>query len=120
MKTINTDAGYFKVYWDLFNDENLDTNSIVLFSYITSVYDILKETHTDKDTGTIYKRLSNSFIQERLFDFSDYIIRESLKKLEAAKLIECKELRMGNDRANHNRKGNINRYIKLLVNDKVS
>ena len=80
MKNINTEAGFIKMYWDLFNDPDLTTDSVVILSYILSVYPILREKQNDKQ-GLEYRKVTDSFIQEKLWEMSPYRIRQAMNNL---------------------------------------
>lgn len=74
-----------KVYFELLDDDNLDYQAVFMLGYLTSVYNILKD-KTNND-GKEYKRLSDSFIQEKI-NMSSPTIKKYLTQLEEQGYIE--------------------------------
>ncbi len=64
MKTINSKNGFCKMYWDLFNDEELSISEVVAMSYIIDKYDIFRERRIID--GKEYVRVAETFVQARL------------------------------------------------------
>lgn len=64
MKLINADNGFCKMYWDLFNDEDLSISEVVMLSYLIDKYDLFKEKKIID--GKEYKRVAETFVQARL------------------------------------------------------
>lgn len=88
---IDTSKGFLKVYWDLYNKLST-TDEVVLLSYIIDVEPIMKA----RDRNGEYFRLSDSFIRERLYDWTGYKIRTNMKKLVDKGFIEM-DLRFVNE-----------------------
>jgi len=64
MKSITTEKRWFRVFWDLFDDDNISYEDAFFLSYLIEIYPILKQSETID--GIKCKRLSDSFIQEKI------------------------------------------------------
>ena len=93
-----------KVYWNLYPLVDFDFNALLLICYIIDVYGVLKEKTVIN--GEEYRRLSDSFIGERL-EMSSPTIRKTLTLLQNKNLIKIAVTR-GNEKGQ-------SRYIQLLV-----
>ena len=64
MRHIDVSNGFCKMYWDLFNDEDLSISEVVMLSYLIDKYDLFKERKIVE--GKEYKRVAETFVQARL------------------------------------------------------
>ena len=100
------DYKYMKVYWELLPYVEYDIKALLLICYIIDVYKTLDERFIVN--GEEYRRLSDSYIQERL-DMSSPTIRKLLDFLEKKGLIKIHKTNMGGY------KNTSARYIELMV-----
>ena len=115
MKDINTESGFIKMYWDLFNDPDLTTDAVVILSYILSVYPILKERQKDKQ-GLEYRKVTDSFIQEKLWEMSSHRIRQAMNILIDTGYVS----RLGGKNTKLPRFIRISDSIKQYINDCIN
>ena len=80
MKKIDEKHGFVKMYWDLFYDVNLTRDAVMLMSYILAIYPTLKKSMKDEN-GVEYKLLTDSFINDRIWDMSSHEIRKAINVL---------------------------------------
>lgn len=98
---IHDSRGYFKMHWELFDLLNGDLTLVAFMEYLLAVYKKLREVYIIN--GEEYRRLSNSFIRERI-DLCDATIAKYLDKLQSINLIKVEHF---------GTKLNGTRYIKL-------
>lgn len=99
-----TQGGWFPVYWELFDDDNLEAEDVFFFCYLSEIFPILKNEQIID--GVVYKRLSDSFINEKL-GWSRPTIRKRFETLENNGYIKLYRL--------DNKKNGI-RYYSILLN----
>ena len=99
-----TQGGWFPVYWELFDDDNLEAEDVFFFCYLSEIFPILKNEQIID--GIVYKRLSDSFINEKL-GWSRPTIRKRFETLENNGYIKLYRL--------DNKKNGI-RYYSILLN----
>ena len=81
MKQINTNLGFFKVYWDLCQDFNLSPKDVLLLSYVIDKYSILQNKVINPEDGKTYYRLSTDFVRRGCPVLSEDDVPKSFKNL---------------------------------------
>ena len=100
------DRNFAKMYWDLLPECDYDFNLLAFISYIIDVYDLLD---VRQFNGEEYRRLSNSFIQNRV-DWSDSTIDRYINRADELGIIS-----RITDRETVFKKNSKARFIKLNV-----
>lgn len=116
-RTLHDNKGYFKMHWELLNGLELNWQEAFFLEYLIEVYPLLKEKVIID--GVEYRRLSDSFIQERI-DVSKPTIINWLNDLEKYDYIKVKHIKHNKGARFVNLNVEIANYSEDCINDNIN